>query len=138
MIRDITTSGMTDWRMEIDLEAMKFRSLLIDTNFFVVHPKFLYKRKQIEKEINFVIYNTKKYTQRAVEKYFNSLFEGHIVELHEKPIELQGLEVNIFLQIGARTLCYRAMQCVATPVTKWPITDFHTSNKIDDENWQLW
>ena len=90
---------MTSWRKKIAPEASKFCSLLMDTNFFIAYLSFIKKRIKIDKEITVLVYNTKKYIRRSVEKYFNSLFEGHIVELIEKPKELQGLQVNIFLQI---------------------------------------
>ena len=68
----------------------------MNSGFFIAYPRFTKKRAEIDNEINFLVYNTKKYMRRSVEKYFNSLFEGYIVELLEKPKELEGLQVNMF------------------------------------------
>ena len=98
-IKSITTSGATSRRRELALEARKLLSRLLDTDFFLAYPKFIDLREEINSEINYWIYNTKKYMRRSIEKYFRSLFDGCTLELVEKPKKAAGVQVTFFSQL---------------------------------------
>lgn len=96
-IRDAKTSLATSDKQKILLKAQPMTSPLEGSGFFVTYPHFHLQRQEIDDELGFLIHNTRKNLERAVEEYFGSTFKGFVIELYAKPRGSQGMQVNAFL-----------------------------------------
>lgn len=92
-IRRMSTSGVTKGRREIVLRGRKHLSPLDASNFFLTYPSFETIRLEIDRNINFLIHNTKKYLYRSVLSYFELLFPGQEVKLKDKAEGSVGIHV---------------------------------------------
>ena len=85
---------MTSVKKKIALRNREQLSPLDNSKFFITYPKFVRKRREIDNEINYLVHNTKKYMQRALNTHFSSLFNGQLLEFVEKPKQADGIHVN--------------------------------------------
>ncbi|KAI6200044.1 hypothetical protein M3Y96_00691700 [Aphelenchoides besseyi] len=96
-IRRITTSEATSRRKGIAIRAREQLSPLDDSDFFVAYSTFLSQREDIDAEINYLVHNSMKYLKRSVDAYFAQHFSGHEVKLVDKPKDLGGVQLGLFV-----------------------------------------
>lgn len=92
-IREITTSGATEGRRNIALAARKHLSPLDASGFFAVYPSLDIERLEIDKNINFLVHNTKKHLDRSALKYFKERHPDEEIRLQDKSKDSAGIHV---------------------------------------------
>ncbi|KAE9547334.1 hypothetical protein FO519_009454 [Halicephalobus sp. NKZ332] len=97
LIRRMTTSGVTEGRRKIALNARVQLSPLNTSNFFAAYPSLMIEQANIDKNINFLIHNTKKYLGRSVLKYFKTLYPNEKIELKDRAKDCAGVHLGIFV-----------------------------------------
>ncbi|KAE9552363.1 hypothetical protein FO519_004408, partial [Halicephalobus sp. NKZ332] len=96
-IRGMTTSGVTEERRMIAIHARIQLSPLDTSKFFATYPTLMGERLRIDKNINFLIHNIKKYLDRSVSAYFEAFYPNQKVELKDRLKECAGIHLGVFV-----------------------------------------
>uniref|UniRef100_A0A1I7UC23 Ubiquitin-like domain-containing protein n=1 Tax=Caenorhabditis tropicalis TaxID=1561998 RepID=A0A1I7UC23_9PELO len=98
-IRKMTTSGATSARREIADRAQEQLAILRYSKFFHVYSSLSFEELKISCNLNFLVYNTKKYLDRSVLAYFEALYPKRKVELKDKTKNFAGIHLGVFVLV---------------------------------------